>query len=63
MRVLVRTQVMVERKPGFTPGVTKPGHSQLPSLVVESLEGVRGGGPQTSPAPSSICPYGGQPPE
>ncbi len=63
MSVLARTPEMVERKPGFIPGVSRAGHTQLPSVVVGSLEGAHGGGPQTSPVPSTICPYGGQPPE
>jgi len=63
MSVLVLTPEIVERKPGFIPGVSRTGHIQLPSVVVESLEGAHGGGPQTSPVLSSICPYGGQPPE
>ena len=48
MSVLARTPEMVERKPGFIPGVSRAGHTQLPSMVV---------------VPSTICPYGGQPPE
>jgi len=63
MRGQVPALEMVERKPGFTPGVTSAGHTELPSAVVESLEGAHGGGPQTSPVLSTICPYGGQPPE
>jgi len=63
MRGPARALEMVERKPGFTPGVTRTGHNPLPSVVVESLEGAHGGGPQTSPVLSTICPYGGQPPE
>jgi len=53
----------VEGKPGFMPGVTHAGHQRLLIVVVECPGGSRGGGPQTSPALSSICPYGGQPPE
>ena len=56
-------KLMVERKPGFIQGVTRAWHCRLPTVVVENPEGVRGGGPQTSPALSVICPYGGQPPE
>jgi hypothetical protein len=63
MSVLVLTSEIVEREPGFIPGVSRAGHIQLPSVVVESLEGAHGGGPQTSPVLSTICPYGGQPPE
>jgi hypothetical protein len=63
MSVLVLTPEIVEREPGFIPGVSGAGHIQLPSVVVESLEGAHGGGPQTSPVLSTICPYGGQPPE
>ncbi len=62
MSVLVSAD-MVERKPGFIPGVSRAGHTQRPSAVVESLEGDHGGGPQTSPVLATICPYGGQPPE
>ena len=66
MSTLVTNLEVVERKPGFIPGVSKAGHTRLPSLVVENPEGAHGGGPQTSPVlcpHSAICPYGGQPPE
>ena len=53
----------VERKPGFMPGVTQASQPRLLIVVVECPEGARGGGRQTSPALSSMCPYGGQPPE
>jgi hypothetical protein len=61
--MLVLIPEIVERKPGFIPGVSRAGHIRLPNVVVESLEGAHGGGPQTSPVLSTICPYGGQPPE
>jgi len=58
----------VERKPGFIPGVTEGRINDSQSWWSGIPEGARGGGPQTSPAlsncpHSTICPYGGQPPE